>query len=129
MRVHTATTPLPATTALGRNPTPSTSTTTLCQMKNMGAKTREMVDRFVPSNTWVKLVFRRLAQQIETGIRQTGAPWPTLLVTSPSKPQNLAPPIKPCNVLQQWCHHSAFFPLQHPIGACSDYTRTSFLST
>ena len=45
MRVHTATTPLPATTALGRNPTPSTSTTTLCPKKNMRTKTREMVDR------------------------------------------------------------------------------------
>ena len=48
MRVRTATTPLPATTALGRNPTPSISTTMLCPKKNMGMKTREMVDRFVP---------------------------------------------------------------------------------
>ena len=35
MRVHTATTHLPTTTALGRNPTPSTPTTTLCLEKNM----------------------------------------------------------------------------------------------
>ena len=48
MRVHTATTPLPATTALGRNPTPSASTATLCSTKIMGTKTREMVDRLVP---------------------------------------------------------------------------------
>ena len=48
MRVHTATTPLPATTTLGRNPTPSTSTTTLCPNKNIGTKTQEMVDRLVP---------------------------------------------------------------------------------
>ena len=47
MRVHTATTPLPTTTVLGRNPTPSTSTTTLCPKKNMGTKMREMVDRLV----------------------------------------------------------------------------------
>ena len=46
--MHTATTPLPATTALGRNPTPSTSTTTLCPEKNMRPKTRKMVDRLVP---------------------------------------------------------------------------------
>ena len=24
---------------------------------------------------------------------------------------------------EQWCRHSALFPLQHPIGACPDYTR------
>ena len=55
-----------------------------------------------------------------------GAPRPTLLVTSPSKPNNLASPIKPCNVLQQWYRHSAPFPFQHPIVACPDYTRTHF---
>ena len=48
MRVHTATTPLPARIALGRNLTPSTSTTTLCPKKNMWTKMREMVDRLVP---------------------------------------------------------------------------------
>ena len=65
MRVHTATTHLPTTTALGRNPTPSTSTTTLY----MGTKTREMVDRLVPLQYKSKgKVARRLAQQIETGI-------------------------------------------------------------
>ena len=48
MRVHTALTPLPTTTALGRNPTPSTSTTTLFPWKNIGTKTREIVDRLVP---------------------------------------------------------------------------------
>ena len=31
------------------------------------------VGQACPSNTWVKLVARRLAQQIETGIRQTGS--------------------------------------------------------
>ena len=44
----------------------------------------------------------------------------------PLQTQNLAPPIKPCDVLQRWCHHSALLPLQHPIGACPDYTRASF---
>ena len=74
MRMHTATTPLPATTALGRNPTPSTSTTMLCPKKNTGTKTREMVDRLVPFQHMGKAgISRRLAQQIEMGIRQTGS--------------------------------------------------------
>ena len=46
--MHPATTPLSTTTALGRNTTPSTSTTTLYPDKNMGTKTLEMVDRLVP---------------------------------------------------------------------------------
>ena len=46
--MHPATIPLSTTTALGRNTTPSTSTTTLYPDKNMGTKTLEMVDRLVP---------------------------------------------------------------------------------
>ena len=92
MRVHTATTPLPATTALGRNPAPSTSTTTLCPKKNMGTKTREMVDRLVPSQHMVKLVSRRLAQRIETGIRQTGSTMANSPCNPPLQTQKSRPP-------------------------------------
>ena len=60
MRVHTATTPPPATTTLGRNPTPSTSTKTLYPKKNMGTKTREIVDRLVPFQLMGKAGFSSL---------------------------------------------------------------------
>ena len=114
IRLHTATTPLPATTAPGRNPTPSTLTTTLCPKKNMGTKTREMVDRLVPFQHMGKAGFSPLgATNKRRESDKQGAPWPIFLVTSSSKPKNLAPPFKPCNVLQQWCRNSALFPLQH----------------
>ena len=52
IRVYRPTTPLHTTTTAGSRPerhSPSASTTTtLCPEKNMGAKTREMVDRLVP---------------------------------------------------------------------------------
>ena len=74
MRVHTATSPLPTMTALGRNPTPSTSTTVLCPEKNMGTRKRAKWRTGLSlSNTWIKLVARRLAQQVKTRIRQTGS--------------------------------------------------------
>ena len=91
--------------------------------EKMGTETREMVDRLVPFQHMGKPVARRVAQQIETGIRQTGS------TPADSPCDNLASPTKAGNVLQQWCCHSAPFPFQHPIDACHDYTRTSFLST
>ena len=45
--MHPATTPIHATTALGRNATPSTATTTLCHEDVMGMTTRDVVDRLV----------------------------------------------------------------------------------
>ena len=128
-RMHSATTSLLTTTAFGRNPTPSTSTTTLCPEKIIGTKIWELWTGLFPSHTWVKLVARRLVQQVETGIRQkrstsAGAPCNLRIQTQQSR---LPYHIKPCNVVQQWCRHSAPFPFQHPIGACPDYTRTSFL--
>ena len=93
MRVQTATTPLPATTVLGRNPTPSTSATTLYPKKNMGTKTREMVDRLAPfQHIRVKLVSRRLAQQIETGIRQTRSTMVNSPCNIPLQTQKSRPP-------------------------------------
>ena len=47
MCVYPATLPFSTTKALGQNPTPSTSTTTLCPEKNMGTKTQEGEDRLV----------------------------------------------------------------------------------
>ena len=44
-----------------------------------------------PSNTWLKLVSRRLAQQIETGIRQTKRTMTNSPCNLPSKPKNLTP--------------------------------------
>ena len=89
MRVQTATTPLPTKTALGRNLTPSTSTTTLCAGKNMGPKTREMVDRLVPLQHTGKAGCSPLGATNRDG-NPTNRP--TLIITSPSKPNNLAPP-------------------------------------
>ena len=45
-----------------------------------------------PSNTWVKLVSRRLAQQIETGIRQTGSTMANFPCNLPLQTQNSRPP-------------------------------------
>ena len=87
MRVHPATTPLPTTTALGRNPIPSTSITRLCPENNTGRKTREMVDRLVPLQHMGKASARRLAQQIETGIRQTGSTMADSLCNLPIQTQ------------------------------------------
>ena len=100
MRVHPATPSLHTTMTLGRNATPSPSTTTLGSEKIMGTKTREMVDMLVsPSNTWVKLIAHHLAQKLERETRQR-APRRTFLVTSPFKLENVATTIKPCNTLQ-----------------------------
>ena len=78
MRVHTATTPLPATTALGRNGKAGFSP--LVATNRDGNSTNREHHGHSPRNL-------------------------------PSKPKNLAPPIKPCDVLQQRCRHSALFPL------------------
>ena len=51
--MHPATTYLLTTTALGRNSTPSTSTTTLCPEKNIGTKTWKLWTGLFPSHTWV----------------------------------------------------------------------------
>ena len=75
----------------------------------MWTETREMVDRLVPPQQMGEASClplgatnkRRQSDKHET-------PWPTLLVTSPSKPNNIASTIKPCNVLQQWCHYAPF---------------------
>ena len=130
MRVHIATTPFPATTALGRNPTPSTSTTMLRPNKNMGTKTREMVDRLVPLQHMGKASCSPLGATNRDG-NPTNREHDGRLSLQPPPPNKTIspPPIKPCNALQQWCRHSAPFSFQHPIGACPDYTRTSFLST
>ena len=73
MRVHPAIISLHATTVLGLNATPSTATTALCHDNIMGTRTREVVDRLVSLQHIVKLVARRLAQEVETSVRQTGS--------------------------------------------------------
>ena len=86
MRVHTATTPLPAMTTLGRNPTPSRSTATLCPNKNMGTKTREMVDRLVAFQHMGKAGFSPLGATNRDGNPTNSEHHGRLLlVTSPSK--------------------------------------------
>ena len=45
--MHPATAPIHATTALGRNATPLTTTTTLCHENVMGMTTRDVVDKLV----------------------------------------------------------------------------------
>ena len=104
MRVRTATTPLPTTTAPGRNPTPSAR-------RNIWG--RNSVTGLSPSNTWVKPVARRLAQRKETVIRKTGS-------TTANSPCNL-----PLQTQQsrpsphQTCSSGVVippFPSQHPIG-------------
>ena len=92
MCVHTAMTPLPATTALGRNPTPSTSTTTLCPKKNMRRRRGKWWIGLSPSNTRVKLVSCRLAHQIETAIRQTGSTMANSPCNLPLQTQKFRPP-------------------------------------
>ena len=123
MRVHPNTTSLPTTTALGRNPTPSTSTTTLCSEKNMGAKTREMVDKLVPLQH--TMMSKASCSPLGATNRDRNPRnrehhgRPLFLTTCPFQPNNLASTTKPCNLLQSWwcrCRHDAPLPFQHPIG-------------
>ena len=99
MRVHTATTPLPTTTTLGRN----LSSLPQHELIIQRSARRKIWDRkrgkwwtgLSPSNTRMKLVARRLAQQLETGIRQTGSTTANFPCNLPLQTQQSHPPIKP----------------------------------
>ena len=73
MRVHTATTPLPLRQLSTGTPLPRNQLQRTAQRKIWGRKRGKWWTGLFPSNTWVNLDARHLAQQIETGIRPTGS--------------------------------------------------------
>ena len=100
MRAHPATTPLH-------------TTTTVCPEKTVGGMEMwEMIAQaWPPSNTWVKLIARRLAQQIKRRNRQTGS-------TTADSPRNLS-----IQTRQSRHHHRT---VQHTVHCSSSDVMTSF---
>ena len=93
MRVHTATASLPTTTALGQNaPLPRHQLQRSARRNIWGRKHGKWWTGLSPSNTRVKLVARHLAQQIETGIRQTGSTTANSPCNLPLQTQQSCPP-------------------------------------
>ena len=96
MRTHPATTPLH-------------TATTVCPEKTVGGVEmwEMMAQAWPPSNTWVKLIARRLAQQIKRRNRQTGSPTadsPRNLSIQTRQSRHHHRTVQHTVLQQQWCH-------------------------
>ena len=92
MRVHTAPTPLPTRRLSAGTPLPRHQLQCSALRKIWGRKRGKWWTGLSPSNTWVKLVARRLAQQIKTGIRYTGSTTANSTCNLPLQTQQSRPP-------------------------------------
>ena len=110
--MHPATTPLPITTALGRSPTPSTSTTTFCPEKISGRNAGNGVQAYSSPTHMGKASCSPLGATNRDGNpRQTGSTTADSHCDLPIHTQQSRPPSPPHQtvqhtVLQQCCRHS-----------------------
>ena len=118
MRVHTVQLLSPLRRLSAGTPLPRHQLQRSVRRKIRGRKRARWWTGLSPSNTWVKLVARRLAQHIETGIRQTGSTTAYSPCNLPlQSQQSHPPPVKPCNV--QYCSSGVAIPPYSPFNTQS----------